>query len=273
MKRGGANGNARDSDIIFEAKTIQTSNVKTLFEVLKDVIVDVNLMVSEDKIKIIALNNTHMAVIHARLNAQNFESFYCSRTNDNPLILGIHTLNIFKIIKTIKHDETLTFYVRESQPNFLYIKKENNQRNNVNTFKYQLIDINQPKYSIPDLEFNTVITMNSNELQKLLKDYNSLNADFIEIKNVDNKVFFSGVGEFSSFEGVFGNSDMTTFKNNKDGIVQGKFDIKYLLLFSKASNLSTVVELYLKNDYPLIMNYKVGTLGDLRFIVSGIENN
>lgn len=259
-------------DLVFEAKTIQTSNIKTLFEVLKEVIVDVNLIVSDQKIKIISLNNTSMAVIHARLNAENFESFYCERSQDNPLILGIHTLNIFKIIKTIKHDETMSFFVKRSQPNFLYIRKENSLRNSINTFKYQLIDINQPEYSIPDLEFDTVITMSSNELQKLLKDYNSLNTDYVEIKNINNRVFFSGDGEFSSFEGVFGNSEITSFKNTDKPLVQGKFDIKYLLLFSKASNLSNVVELYIKNDYPLIMNYRVGTLGDLRFIISGIEN-
>lgn len=261
-----------DADIVFAAKTIQTSNVKTLFEVLKEVIVDVNLIVSEDKIKIIALNTTRMAVIHAKLIAENFEYFYCERPASDPLILGIHTFNIFKIIKTVKHDETLSFFVRKSRPGCLFIRKENTRRNNVNTFCYQLIDIIQTSYTIPDLEFDIVITMSSSELQKLLKDYNSLNADTIEIKNVGNKVFFSGDGEFSSFEGVFGDSGVTSFKNNDSTeLVQGKFDIKYLMLFSKASNLSAVVELYIKNDYPLIMNYKVGTLGDLRFIVSGYQ--
>ena len=270
--------NLNDPSIIFEAKTVQTSNIKTLFEVLKEVIVDLNLIVTKDKIKIISLNNTEIAVIHAKLSAENFEYFYCERTADNPLVLGIHTNNIFKIIKTIKHDETVSFFVTKDNPGFLNIRKENSQRNSINTFKLQLHDISQPDYTIPDLEFDTIITMSSNELQKLVKDYSSLNADFLEIKNVEDKVFFSGQGDFSSFEAILGNSENTSFdqsspksKAKKGMVVQGKFDIKYILLFSKASNLSSIVNLYLKNDYPLIMNYKIGTLGELRFIISGID--
>jgi len=265
--------NATDTNIIFEAKTVQTSNIKTLFEVLKEVIVDLNLIVTKDKIKIISLNNTEVAVIHAKLKAENFEYFFCERTEDNPLVLGIHTNNIFKIIKTIKHDETVSFFVTSDNPGFLNIRKENNQRNSINTFKLQLHDICQPDYSIPDLEFDTIITMSSSELQKLVKDYSSLNSDFLEIKNIEDRVFFSGQGDFSSFEAVLGNSENTSFNgSSKSNIVQGKFDIKYILLFSKASNLSNTVNLYLKNDYPLIMNYKIGTLGELRFIIAGAES-
>ena len=50
------------------------------------------------------------------------------------------------------------------------------------------------------------------------------------------------------------------------------FDIQYLLLFSNASNLSKTVHLYLKNDYPLILSYKIGTLGELKFIISPVTS-
>ena len=91
-----------NKDIIFEAKSVQTSNIKTLFEVLKEVLIDLNLVITKDKIKIIALNNTEVSLIHVKLDADAFESYYCERSNDNPLILGIHTDNLYKIIKTIK---------------------------------------------------------------------------------------------------------------------------------------------------------------------------
>jgi hypothetical protein len=39
------------SDYIFEAKTIQTANIKALFDLLKSVIMECNLVISKDGIK------------------------------------------------------------------------------------------------------------------------------------------------------------------------------------------------------------------------------
>lgn len=264
-----------NDDIIFEAKSIQTSNIKTLFEVLKEVLIEVNLIVTNDRIKVISLNNTETSFIHVNLNAEGFESYYCERTEENPLILGIHTDNIFKIMKTIKHDETLSFSVTKKNPYNLFIRKENVARNSIHVFKLQLHEIPHHSYDIPsEIEMQTTIVMSSIDFQKMCKDYHGLGAKKLEIKNTGNQLFFSSSGDFSSFEATIGNSTNTAVEN-RDGesIIQGTYDLKYLLLFSKASNLSNIVEIYLKNDYPLIMNYKIGTLGDLKFIVSLIEEN
>lgn len=263
-----------NKDLIFEAKTVQTSNIKTLFEVLKEVLIDLNLIITKDKIKIVALNPTEVSLIHVKLEADAFESYHCDRTSDDPLVLGIHTDNLYKIIKTIKHDETISFYVTHKDPYYLHIRKENLIRNSINIFKVELHEIPKLNSQMPDINFDTEITMSSVEFQKICKDYHGLGAKSIEVKTVGNQLFFSSTGDFSTFEAILGSSEKTSFINdNSNSITQGEFDIKYLLLFSKASNLSNTVELYLKNDYPLIMNYRIGTLGDLKFIVSGIDRS
>lgn len=259
-----------DDDIIFEAKTVQTSNIKTLFEVLKEVLTDLNLIVTKNKIKIVALNNTETYLIHVKLISEAFEYFFCSKTEEDPLILGIHTDNIYKIIKTIKHDETISFYVTKKDPYHLFIKKENNTRNSIVKFKIELHEITSANYKVPKIDFKTMVSMSSTEFQKICKDYHTLGGKTLEIKTLQDQLLFSSKGEFASFEGVLGNSEKTTFAQDEKSIIQGKFDIRWLLLFSKASNLSNTVELYLRNDFPLVMNYKIGTLGELKFIVSPV---
>lgn len=260
------------TEYIFEARTVQTSNVRSLFELLGSVITDCNIIVTHDSIKIVELNNTQVALIHVKLDASGFEDYNFNPDElDKPLILGIHTDNFLKIIKTIKHDETLSFFVKRAEPHYLYIRKENNIRNSTNSFKIALHSIKHQNYTLPAADFNVVISMSSAELQRICKNFSSLGASTIEIKNIGEGVFLSGVGDFCSFEGVVGNSVETTFENTSDEVIQGIFDIKYLLLFSKASSISKTVNLYLKNDYPLIMSYKIGTLGEMKFIVSAIE--
>jgi proliferating cell nuclear antigen len=255
--------------IIFEAKTVQTANVKSLFEVLKDVLIELNLVITRDSIKIVSLSNREECLIHVKLDSSSFEYFHCDRTDENPLVLGIHTDNLFKIIKTIKHDETISFFVtdKDSERHSLFIKKENSERNSINTFKLQLHNIPRNNYII-EHRYNTTIVMSSNELQKICKDFSSLGNKVLEIKNIGEQIFFSGNGDFSSFELVVGNSQNTSFQNTVDKIVQGKFPTKYLLLFSKASILSTMVQMRLMNDFPLLMSYDVGNLGKMSFLVS-----
>lgn len=255
---------------LFEAKTVQTSNIRALFDLLCNVITDCNLVISKENIKIVELNTTQIALIHMKLDATGFENYYYEPEDDKPLILGINTDNFLRIIKTIKHDETLTLFVKKNDTHTLNIKKENNLRNSTNSFKLPLHSIEYKNYVLPSADFNTVVTMSSTEFQRICKNFASLGAKTLEIKNVSENVFLSGVGEFCSFEGVVGNSCQTKFENFNDEVIQGIFDIKYLLLFSKASNLSKTVNLYLKNNYPLILIYKIGTLGELKFIISSI---
>lgn len=255
---------------IFEARTVQTSVIKALFTLLAGVITDCNIIVTKECIKIVQLNNTQIALIHIKLDACGFEDY--TYDDDKPLVLGIHTESFLKIIKTIKHDETISFFVKEDEKDFMYIKKENNNRNSTNSFKLSLQKIEHQNYTLPSVEFNTAISMSSTEFQRLCKNFSSLGAKSIEIKNAGERVFLSGTGEFCSFEGVIGDSEETTFENSSPEVIQSVFDTRYLLLFSNASSLSKTVNLYLKNDYPLIMSYKIGTLGEIKFIISSITS-
>jgi proliferating cell nuclear antigen len=256
---------------IFEAKSVQTSNVKTLFEVLKKIVSDINLIITDEYIKIVHLNKAStVSLIHVKLYGKYFEMYKCNYSKNNPLIVGLHTQNLFKIIKTIKHDETISFYMLENDSNF-YIQKENNDRNNITSYKLKLHHIPYDNFQIETISYDTTIFMPSAEFQKLCKDYDSLGYNYIEIKNIHDQLFLNGIGDFCSSESVYGSSDNTIFDvKNKNNIIQGKYNMEYLLLFSKASSLSKIVEIYLKNDKPLTLNYKVGTLGDMKFIIGNI---
>ena len=46
------------------------------------------------------------------------------------------------------------------------------------------------------------------------------------------------------------------------------FSLKHLLLFTKCTNLSNNIELYIKNDYPMIIRYGVANLGEIKLCLS-----
>ena len=94
-------------------------------------------------------------------------------------------------------------------------------------------------------------------------------ADFVEIKNVDNKFILSCEGDFCNQETVLSDTDLVIINNGSpNDIIQGNFNLKYLVLFTKCTNLSNNVELFLRNDYPLIIKYTVASLGEVKLCLS-----
>ena len=49
---------------------------------------------------------------------------------------------------------------------------------------------------------------------------------------------------------------------------RGTYNIKYIQLFTKSTNLCSTVEIYLKNDYPLTILYNVANLGQIKYCLA-----
>ena len=43
---------------------------------------------------------------------------------------------------------------------------------------------------------------------------------------------------------------------------------KYLLLFTKCTNMCNQIHMYIKNDYPLVIKYAVANLGDIKLCLA-----
>jgi proliferating cell nuclear antigen len=253
-------------NFILEVKTVQSSAFRILIEALKEILTDANLEFDETGIKIMAMDSSHTVLVHLKLNSEQFEEFHCK----NKLILGINMINLFKLIKTMSNNDTLTLYIEEDNQSVLGIKIENSEKNTITRYKLNLMDLHEDNIQIPPTVFESVITLPSSDFQKICRDMHNL-ADDIEIKSVGSQLIFNCKGEFASQETCIGeaNSGMTFIQNqNPDEIVQGLFALKHLVLFSKCTNLCNSIELYLKNDYPLIIKYTVASLGSIKLCLA-----
>jgi proliferating cell nuclear antigen len=248
-----------------EIKTVQSSVFKILIEALKEILTDTVVEINDNGLKIVALDNTHVILIHLHMDANKFEHYHC----DAPRKIGINMLNFYKIIKTINSNDTLTLFMKRNDHNHLCIEIENREKNSRTTYKLNLLDLDNTKLEIPAASFNSVITLPSTDFQKLCRDMHNL-AEFVEIKTINKELILTCKGDFCSQETVMRDSDNVTVEHEKSSmdIVQGVFNLKFLCLFTKATNLSKMVELYLKNDYPLIVRYSVASLGEIKMCLA-----
>lgn len=252
-----------------EIRTVQSSAFKILVEALKELLVDTCIEFDDTGLKVISMDNSHVVLVHLKLEANKFEYYSC----ENKMSIGVNMLNLFKLVRTINSNDTLTLFIEKNDLNHIGIKIENGEKNQKTVYKLNLLDLNNPNITIDPAEFNSQINLPSVDFQKIIRDMNQL-AEYVEIKNINNQLILSCNGEFCSQETVLmDNEGINCISNKKsDEIVQGIFSLKYLVLFTKCTNLCSTVELYLKNDYPLICLWRVASLGEIRLCLAPQSN-
>jgi proliferating cell nuclear antigen len=235
-----------------------------LIEALKEILTDANFEFDEHGLKIVAMDSTHTVLVHLRINSENLEKYVCKKK----LLLGINLLNFYKLMKIMGNNDILKLYVTDENTCFLNIEIENSEKNSITKFKLNLMDLNDTKLEIPSPEFESVITMPSIDFQKICRDMSNI-AEEIEIKSVGKQLIFSCDGQFAHQETCIGSSSNgLTFHHSDENIIQGIYSLKYLVLFSKCTNLCNSVELFLKNDYPLITKYNIASLGEIKLCLA-----
>jgi proliferating cell nuclear antigen len=249
---------------LLEVHTVQASAFRILIEALKEILTDANFEFDSHGLKLVTMDSSHTVLVHLRLNAENFEKYECSQR----LVLGINLINMHKLMKIMGNNDTLKLIVDKDNLSYLNIIIENSDKNSITKFKLNLMDLNEENIEVPAPDFESVINMPSIDFQKICRDMHNLTEE-IEIKSFSNQLIFGCKGQFAEQETVMGSSSNgLTFLQNNENIIQGVYALKHLVLFSKCTNLCNCVELYLKNDFPLIIKYTIASLGEIKLCLA-----
>jgi proliferating cell nuclear antigen len=228
-----------------------------------------NETVSSGGIKIIAVNPAKTVLVYTHLPAKNFEKFKCKKKK---ITIGLNLPNFHKFIKTMAKESTLTLYMEEDDMNHLGIRMDNANKNRVSNFKLNLLDLEKVDLEFEKAEYESYIRMPAEDFKQTCKNMQNI-ADLVEIKNVDKQLSFMCEGEIGIHEEIYGQQNKDMKVDNETDIVEGVFEIKYLVQFSKCAPLCDNIELYMRNDYPLIIKFEIPTLGQVYFCQSPVLDN
>jgi proliferating cell nuclear antigen len=244
-------------------KTVQSQCIKILIESLKEVLTDINLYFDQNGLKIMTVDNARVALVYVRLFKDNFEEFYTK----NKLICGINMIYFFKLLKTVSNNDVLSIFIRADNTNELGIRIENKEKNTVTESFLKMLEISEEKLEIPDIQYDSVISMPSIDLQKYCRDL-SIISNHVKISNINNKFVLESKGDFASQKIFIGETENGLIFSKKNQNVSETFDLKYLNSFTKSTNLCSTVEIFLKESFPLIIEYNVASLGKLQYCLA-----
>jgi proliferating cell nuclear antigen PCNA len=167
--------------------------------------------------------------------------------------------------------DTMTWKIDDDDINKLVMILESS--NEKKTFKINLMDLEDTDYEIEPVKFPYQVIMPTQDFQNYCKNMISA-TDRMELKCLDKTMFMVGSGELGVMEFEINATNIPSglsikkTTSNTNEIVQGTFELKYLIIFTRCSNLCSHVSLFLKNTYPIIIEYEFETLGKIKFALS-----
>jgi proliferating cell nuclear antigen len=259
-------------------KTMQMNAIKTVFGAMKDILIESAMVIRPNGISITNMDKTHCIYVNMFLEGDKFQEYFC---NAEKIAVGINLIHLFRVISTMSVDDTLTLYILKSHyedgiVSRIGIKLENASIRKSNNLTMLTQDIELDDMDMPHARFSSVITMPSADFQKIIKDMKPLISDRMVIRSVDDQLLFIGKGNIFDAQVTRAECEDTMgfiVKPKEGTIIQGVFSVTHLLLFTKCTSLCSQIELYFENDLPLIVNYKVSTLGSIGLCATPLDQD
>jgi len=242
--------------------------LKKITDSMKDLVTEANFDCSTTGICVQAMDSSHVSLVALLLRADGFDHYRC----DRGMSLGINLGSMGKVLKCCNNEDIVTLKSDDNGDAMTFMF-ENSTQDRISDFELKLMDIDSEHLGIPDTEYNCTVRMPSGEFQRMCRDLAIL-GDTVTISVSKEGVKFSVTGEMGSGNmTVRQNTSVDTKEEEQvhvemDEPVSLNFALRYLNFFTKATPLSGQVILQLSKDVPLVVEYRIGDLGHIRYYLA-----
>lgn len=260
------NSNSHDEYSIY-IETVQAPIIGKLFEALNANVGSINIWFTPQHLTSISTDASQSCECLLRLEKSNFETWYV----ENTFMVGINVPILFKLIKdSIKAKNTLTMYVRKNDQKF-YVRVNN--ENSCDCSGVPLLQLNPPDIHIPNIEYQTMVSLPSHSFLQYCKTCGSTGTELIRISANNELQQFTiesiGVSNPASKQIVLSGARDTNliFRSNKNSVFSGIFTLRLCHNIAKSCVMSEHVHIYMENNHPIVFQFDCGNLGSLKFFL------
>ena len=215
-------------------------------------------------IKIMAVDEKKQTMIYIKLDSSNFSDFYVKHKS---LTVGLDIKELYKFMKSIDKNSIMTISMNKDERQKIEFSLYNPQKSSTKYYRQKLMETNDDnRKSFRDLDFECSVFMETQEFKKICTEMSQF-AEHIEIVCTEKEIVFKCLGDNSDViykYKIAENSNVKILWNDKkNNVVQSIYNLKNLVTFGRCVNLCDDIILYLKNSYPLFIQYSVGNLGKM----------
>lgn len=286
---------------IIELKTEHSTQMKILFGVIERIVSKIQIRFIKDPdivynpegkpsggMCIIAFDDNLTCIIHVKLYSCKFLEYYAKYSIFN---IGLEIRDLNKFVKNIGEDTILSISIDEDDKHYIKFNSENQIKGIKKSHKQHIIDIDDNAKRLPGrTEFESTVFMDISNFIKICSEMKRFSY-YVEIKCTRKKIIFKSVMDSLNYMEVEWTEDEIIFKSvenkfeittisknnnltilflneNEISMVRNVYYIEDLLSLDKCENLCDDVQIYLKNDHPLFIDFIVRNLGRMIICIS-----
>jgi len=252
---------------MFEARLVQGNLLKKVLESLKDLLNEATWDCADSGIQLQAMDNSHVSLVSVSLRSDGFDKFRC----DRQLSMGMNLTSMSKILRCAANDDIITIKAQDQADTVTFVFESPNQEK-VADYEMKLMNLDQEHLGIPETDYAAVIKMPSSEFQRVIKDLSQF-GESVVISCTKEGVKFSATGDIGT--GNIKLAQTASVDKEDEAItidmqepVSLTFACRYLNMFTKASCLAPSVSLSMSPEVPLVVEYKIGDIGHIRYYLA-----
>merc|ERR1712226_817245 len=252
---------------MFEARLVQGNLLKKVLESLKDLLNEATWDCADTGIQLQAMDNSHDSLVSVSLRADGFDKFRC----DRQLSMGMNLTSMTKILKCASNDDIITVKAQDQADTVTFVFDAPNQEK-VSDYEMKLMNLDQEHLGIPETDYAAVIKMPSGEFARVVRDLSQF-GESVVISCTKEGVKFSaagdiGVGNIKLAQTANVDKEEEAVTIDMQEPVTLTFACRYLNMFTKASVLAPQVTLSMSPEVPLVVEYKIGDIGHIRYYLA-----
>jgi proliferating cell nuclear antigen len=210
-----------------------------IVEIISELVTEVRIKIDETGLNIAAMDPANVSMVKFVLPKTSFSRFETGNE-----VLGVNLDNLKRILKRCGPGSSITF---EKQDNVLNIQISDKIKR---TFNLSLIEIESEEKEIPNLDFSSVVELDSSDFIDSIEDC-AVVSDACSFVIQDGKFSIEARGLNSALSEFSGDEAKISAENCKS-----RYSLEYLQKFVKASKLSEKTLLKFADDHPLRMDIK-----------------
>jgi proliferating cell nuclear antigen len=243
-------------------KTNDGHIIKTLFELLQNNIKSGIYHFDANGITMRQTDSQQKILIDLALKREYF-NLYSVKT---PFTNGLNHTIIYRMLRSIKKKDSISFFIRSDQPSELGIEIVPKEKNRTTTSYVKVQNVQLYDIQLPT-GYDSCVIIPSIEYQKMIKDMGNM-SNKIKIVNMGSQLKFVCTNDcIYSREVLFG--EKTSHPVSEQ--FEQEFETESLSRISKISGLNSFLQIYQSKNLPLLIKSGVGMLGTISIYIKDNE--
>ncbi len=235
---------------------------KNCVDAIESLIDEGTFNVSKEGIALKAMDPSGISMVSFFIPNKAFSKFEIEK----PVGLGLNIDNMGKILSSARSNEQLEMKETDSRLQIEFMGTNSRRR-----YKLPLIDARKDADKEPKVQFEAVVELKCDAFREILRDANLLSS-YIGFRADKNSFVVAAKGDAGELEEEYaGNADMIKrVEITKPS--SATFNLDYLQRIMLACPSNSTVQLSLKTDEPLRLDYKIGEAAFAYFLAPYMES-